>query len=617
MATILHSMTALRRGVLHSAVVALSLCAYTVSMAAPISGDLIMSRSVYTGTASTVTVGQVLPGGGGKAAVANGSYPGVWANETPDPSFGVTSPIFLDRYTIASAGTTLGPVSTFAVPTTQLVTSFPSKSELALNLSTDQQFITFMGYISPANALDISNSNTPNHVDATNPVNLQNQRGVAQIDATGASGTVQVTAANVYSGNNGRAVILDNKNNQYVMVGNAGNGSGTEPTNIVNNTGVQIITPGSANPESTVVGVQQGSPGSANGFQFGFSIVQPPYNTAPYNYTADKSGKDDNFRGLTIANNTLYVTKGSGSNGINTVYQVGAAGTLPTANTASSTAFSILPGLPTVLAKNIPSTAPFGKFPFGIWFANATTLYVADEGTGKAADAATNANAGLQKWIYQSDNQWHNVYTLQNGLNLGVQYSVSGYPTNLNPAPGGLRNLTGRDNGDGTVTLFAVTSTVSTNTDTGADPNQVVAITDNLSYTTAAAAAGEAFSVLASANYGEVLRGVAYLPLTSQVSSVISGTTFNRKTQTFMGTIQLTNTSNRAIAGPIQVELQNLTSGVTLANAFGTDSSNGNPYLTTAPGGLAPGDTVTVPVQFSDPAHVGINYTVQILSGNF
>jgi hypothetical protein len=39
-------------------------------------------------------------------------------------------------------------------------------------------------------------------------------------------------------------------------------------------------------------------------------------------------GKDDNFRGMTIYNDTLYVTKGSGSNGVNTVYQVGPAGAL-------------------------------------------------------------------------------------------------------------------------------------------------------------------------------------------------------------------------------------------------------------------------------------------------
>ncbi len=35
---------------------------------------------------------------------------------------------------------------------------------------------------------------------------------------------------------------------------------------------------------------------------------------------SDKIGKDDNFRGLTVFNNVLYYTKGSGSNGVNTVY---------------------------------------------------------------------------------------------------------------------------------------------------------------------------------------------------------------------------------------------------------------------------------------------------------
>lgn len=39
-----------------------------------------------------------------------------------------------------------------------------------------------------------------------------NTRGIAQMDATGASGTVQVTAVNAYSGNNGRAVVLDSTN---------------------------------------------------------------------------------------------------------------------------------------------------------------------------------------------------------------------------------------------------------------------------------------------------------------------------------------------------------------------------------------------------------------------
>jgi len=36
------------------------------------------------------------------------------------------------------------------------VTSFSSKSELALNLSLGGTHLTFMGYIGPANALDVA-----------------------------------------------------------------------------------------------------------------------------------------------------------------------------------------------------------------------------------------------------------------------------------------------------------------------------------------------------------------------------------------------------------------------------------------------------------------------------
>lgn len=585
-----------RRSLILGTAAAVLLAGYAPSFAVPISGDLIVSRSVYTGDASTVTIGQALPGGG--IAVANGTYPGVWNNEVPDPSFGVTSPIFLDR--LAVSGSTLAPVSTLPIPTNQLVTSFPSKSELGLNISTDGQSLTFMGYLAAPNTLDVSNSNTPGHVDPTNPVALTFQRGVAQMAVSGASSTVQVTAVNAYSGNNGRAAILDSADNQYFLVGNAGNGSGTEPVNIVNNTGVQLAFPGGS-ADTTVVGVQQGTPGAANGFQYGFAIGQVTPGTS------DKSGKDDNFRGLTIFNNTLYTTKGSGSNGINTVYQVGAAGILPTVSNASSTAINILPGLPTTLAKNAGAMNPFG-----IWFANATTLYVADEGNG----AATNANAGLQKWVFQpGDGKWHNVYTLQNGLNRGTKYAVPGLDTTLNPATDGLRNLAGRVNSDGTVTLFAVTSTTSAAKDTGADSNRMVTITDTLSFATAADASSEQFTTLATAAFGEVLRGVAFVPLSSECATVISGLTFNRKTQTFQGTIQLTNHTGRSLAGPLQVELQHLGAGVTLVNATGND--NGNPFITAAPSGLADGESVTVPVSFSDPSRVGVNYSVQVFSGNF
>ena len=40
----------------------------------------------------------------------------------------------------------------------------------------------------------------------------------------------------------------------------------------------------------------------------------------------DKVAKDDNFRGETVYNNVLYYTKGSGSNGVDTVYFVDTTG---------------------------------------------------------------------------------------------------------------------------------------------------------------------------------------------------------------------------------------------------------------------------------------------------
>ena len=215
------------------------------------SGNLVLSRSIYTGDASSLVVGQGLPpicpatavaakaGACGNPATNNGAYPStsssnnVWNNDAVDGSFGITSPIFLDQLTPAGSL-----VSTLPVPTNMLVTSFSSKSELALNLSTDGSVLTFMGYVAPPNTVDVSNSNTPEIYDPTNPSGGSYFRAVAQV---GANGAMQVTPTNAYSGNNGRAAIL--ANGQYYMVGNSNNGTGT-PTNVISATGVEIATPG-------------------------------------------------------------------------------------------------------------------------------------------------------------------------------------------------------------------------------------------------------------------------------------------------------------------------------------------------------------------------------------
>jgi hypothetical protein len=518
-------------------------------------GNLVVSRSVYDNNPNNVYVGEPLPPGCVAANVAAGScvtaqydgtYPYVFNNAPIDGSFGITSRIYLDQITPWG-----WPISTLEVPNNQergvgpnsdqLVTSFSSKSELALNLSTDGRYLTFVDYVAPVGAVDISNSNTPGAVDITNPVGENAYRAVAQVDRFG---HFTFTETNAYSGNNGRAAILYNTNGQnlYYAAGNAGNGNNPQPANIVLGAGAQLITP-STEPE-----VDQ-SPG--------IPTLLGAFSVTELGDKADKVGKDDNFRGLTVYNNVVYLTKGSGGNGVNTVYFVDTTGTacpngvgvpspsatLPSTSftaynpaTGTPTNMCVLNGFPTLSNK----TGTPVNYPFGIWFANPTTLYVADEGDGSDSGvgdafyqhAAAQTNAGLEKWSFNSTTgTWSMDYVLTNGLDLGVPYTVPGYPTGLNigsadsdnpdglpwsPATDGLRNLTGQVNRDGTVTIWAITSTVSGGGDQGADPNKLVVVTDKLSDTTAAQAANERFFTLRTAQFGEVLRGVSFTPGTGQ-----------------------------------------------------------------------------------------------------
>ena len=607
-------------------------------------GDLLVSKSIYAGTASTIAVGSALPTTG-IVATNDGTYPTVFNNNKVDANFGITAPIYLDRLT--ASGTFVSSQNITAAlkaqtPTLDISTSFPSKSELALNLSSDGKAITFIGYSAPVNQLDISNTSTPGVIDPTNTDKANpTARTVVQVNA---DGTINITPTNAYSGNNGRAAVL--ANGLYYEAGNAGNdgtfalagatttagsnkvtatstkdllvgevltgtnvlgtvagattttgsnkvtatstanllvgdlitgnnilpnakivsidsatgftissnatatgadakaairttivsidsatgftissnatatgadatakigASGAILSNSSNDTGLQLIAPGATDLKTTVVGTPKGTYGDFSGYQNGFSI-------ADLGLTVDKTGKDDNFRGLTYNqfDNSLYLTKGSGGNGVNTVYKVTPpTGTLPTVANASATKIEILAGFPTTLAADTATATN----PFGIWFADKNTLYVADEGDGTVANAATSKNAGLQKWSFDSTaNKWAFDYTLQNGLNLGQSYTVANgpngevYPTTLNPATDGLRNITGKVNTDGTVTVYAVTSTVSTNGDQGADPNKLVAITDKLAATKAADVTTEAFATVEAARYGEVLRGISLAP---------------------------------------------------------------------------------------------------------
>jgi hypothetical protein len=504
------------------------------------SGNLVVSRSVYDNNAGNVAIGAALPpncantAGPCAPATNNGAYPFVFNNDIPDPSFGVTSKIFLDQ--ITASGSLL---NSLEVPNSsmnnvhtgsnQIVTSFSSKSEMALNLSTDGKLLTFMGYVAPINTIDASNSNTPGVIDPTNPVGINFFRAVATVDR---NGKFTFTETNAYSGNNGRAAILNNTNGAdfFYTAGNAGNGGNPQPNGVILGAGTQFIDPSTA-PES-------------------FQTPGTPTPLASFSVTelgdkADKVGKDTNFRGLTIFNDVVYLTKGSGSNGVNTVYFVDTTGAacpkgvgipavgapLPVSPLNLSGVnpqnglpnnMCILAGFPTTLAKNLATPAA----PFGVWFADANTLYVADEGDGAGGTtlythAAAQTTAGIQKWIFNSNTKtWNLAYTLQTGLELGVPYTVTNYPTGNNPATSlpwapatdGIRNITGSVDHNGKATIYGITSTVSGNGDQGADPNRLVAVTDDVTNTNTAKAATEKFTIVRQAGFAEVLRGVSFAP---------------------------------------------------------------------------------------------------------
>jgi len=494
-----------------------------------IPGNLLVSESYYSNDPGIVAGQTQLPPGcttgNCVTATASGSYPQVFNNALVDGSFGVTSRIFLAEMTPWGR-----PLGTIEVPADELVTSFSSKSELALNLSPDGRTVSFMGYATKPGTVDVSNSNTPGVIDPTNPVPGAYYRAVAQLTD---HGRFEFTETNAYSGNNGRAAITAEAGGKELIytAGNAGNGSSPQPPGVILGAGAQLITP-SGQPESAQ---NPGLPTPVGSF-----------NITELGDKADKIGKDDNFRGLTIYHNVLYYTKGSGGNGVNTVYFLDTTGQacpdgvglpaagaqLPTAalsydpstlqTTGLPSNMCILKGFNTTLAKTSTTS-----FPFGLWFANADTLYVADEGNGtntyaggQYTAATAQTTAGLQKWVFDGS-QWKLAYTLAAGLDLGQPYTVRSYPTGDNtatglpwaPATDGLRNLTGQLNRNGTVTIWAITSTVSGSGDQGADPNKLVEITDPVK--AGAPAAGESFRTVRAAGFGQVLRGVSFTPGTA------------------------------------------------------------------------------------------------------
>jgi hypothetical protein len=225
-------------------------------------------------------------------------------------------------------------------------------------------------------------------------------------------------------------------------------------------------------------------------------------------------------RTVEIHNNQLYVsadsTEGSGVH--ENISSYGTAGNLPT----SAATASILSGIKskfTISSASQLNTLD-GSFlagtkiylsPENYFFANATTLYVADSGNPKGDNNGSSGNGtqglsdgGLQKWVFNSATQtWVLEYTISAGLLDFVSDTTACGANQVDCGTTGLIGLTGEVVGN-TVELFATNSTLG-----DLDPTYLYGLTDSLSSTTGA---GESFSVLETAAPDTNIRGVAFAP---------------------------------------------------------------------------------------------------------
>src|SRR5208337_3294910 len=143
----------------------------------------------------------------GTKAIASGMYgdgstANFTKNDNTDSNFGITSPFALIGINPIT-GNEDKTLNLTAV--TGMVTSFTSKSEGSLNLSSNGSSLTVMGYDSTINQLDISNSNTPGDLNGATTAAPNTYRAISQINFDGSG---SLTDVNDYSGDNPRAAIL-------------------------------------------------------------------------------------------------------------------------------------------------------------------------------------------------------------------------------------------------------------------------------------------------------------------------------------------------------------------------------------------------------------------------
>lgn len=395
---------------------------------------------------------------------------------------------------------------------------YQSASEGLLTLSGDGQSLTILGYGVTATVFDAANAATVYGTTALGQTTslagtayMQVTRVVADISYNGTVDT-STSLSGVFNTNNPRSVYTINGTTFYL----SGQGNGTDGTE-----GVFLANDGASNA------------------------------TAIYNIKADT-------REVAIYNGQLYVSVDSKANAGAGIYSFGS--TLPTSATTPTQMQGL--GASIVLAAgqaNSVNASAVGTSvnlsPEQYFFANATTLYVADGGVPKEGGIG---DGGLQKWSLVNGT-WVLDYTLSTGLNI---VSSGGTATT---GTTGLVGLTGTVEG-GNVILYATNETAAET-----DQTYLYGITDALAATTLPTT--ESFTLLETAAPDTLIRGVAFAPTASATVAEVTSTVTVSSSVTSAG-LTVANGGSIIVLGGGTIAGTTLLSGAaTTISSGGVDSA--------------------------------------------
>jgi hypothetical protein len=413
------------------------------------------------------------------------------------------STITLQQFNLGPAGTSITPSGTLALPQTTNGANSPvsgeygSASEGIMQQSANGQFLTVVGYGVNATTFNTAPSTAYGNaaLGQTTSLTAANQTGtpvttVPRVVALiGANGSVDTSTAltGVFNTNNPRSAATVDGTSFYVSGQGA---SKTDPTQgvFLATRGATTATPIDNSTDTRVVSIFNN--GSGNTLYV--SRDQNPSGSGGQNFTNVSS----------LANSTGGLPASAA--GLVTTHIIPPAS--PLSNGGNNGSINLTAG-----TANGVNNARIGNFvylsPEQYFYANSTTLYVADSGQPKNgnADKAALGEGGLQKWSFVSGS-WVLDYDLVAGLNL-VNNANSNPSTPTAPGVTGLFGLTGQVL-NGQVELFATSYGLNE-----LSPSFLYEIKDTLSNTSIGQTSGESFAVLDSADSGTLIRGVAFAPV--------------------------------------------------------------------------------------------------------